>query len=123
MNAKIAGSNGARLSETITNTTPNELWANGTSSAIAVNIQYFASTSEATAFFNNQSFGYTTAPPSYSVSTPNGIAAYKQVTGLTPSIDVEAYKLISFNFASVQANVAIQQDAFVIWGQVTVTGL
>jgi hypothetical protein len=44
---------------------------------MALNIQYFSSTGEATAFYNNQSFGYTAG---LNVSI-NGSAAYEQVMG------------------------------------------
>ncbi|MGD0716773.1 MAG: hypothetical protein ABR979_01730 [Halobacteriota archaeon] len=119
-NVVANGSDGARLTETISNTTPQSLWANGTSTTLGINIQYFSSTGEATAFYNNQSFGYT---PTSNLTIINGSSLYEQVMGHAPSISDGAYKLVNFNFASAQIDVVVQRGEFVMWGEVTETGL
>jgi len=118
-NAFANGSDGAQLTATIKNTTPDGLWTNGTITTMALNVQHFSSVDEATAFYNNQSFGYTAGLN----TTINGTSVYEQVMGHAPSVSTGSYKLASFNFASAQMDLAMQQGEFVMWGQVSVTGL
>jgi hypothetical protein len=114
------GSDGARLTETIKNTTPQSIWPNGTSTTLGVNIQYFSSTGEATSLYNNQSFGYA---PASNFTYINGTSAYEQVMGHASSTSNQSSKLGNLSLASVQLNLVIQQGEFVTGGQATETGL
>lgn len=105
------GSDGARLSVTFYNATDN------ITATLSMNIQQFSSANDATAFFNNQSFGYTLGlPPNASMFANPANAAYKDTTGHEPSVRNTAYRLNSKSFWAAQADVIMQQGEFVTWG-------
>lgn len=120
------GSDAARVSATLKNNTHDKssLWANGTTVVYALNVKQFASTDEASKFYADQSFGYTTNnTTSTSTSTLNQTGAYHQVTGHEPTVKEYSYKLNSFNFVQAEVSVAAQTDEYVIWGTVTISGI
>lgn len=115
------GTDSVRISGTTTNTTPSGFWANGTTTTSALNVKYFSNKDEATKFYDNVSFGYTasSAKELSNLTTPDN-NIYKQVTGHDATINSGAWKLINFSFVSLSASVAVQQDEFVIWGDISV---
>jgi hypothetical protein len=105
------GNDTAILTITDVNTTPNALFSNGMTMTETFNIKQFASTSEATTFFNSATSGYTR-------NDSAGIDPYRALTGHTATINAAAVKLNSIS-GTVNMSFALQQDNFVTYGTIT----
>ena len=114
------GSDAAQLTFTLKNTTPNGIWANGTATTMAFNIKQFPSVDAATAFYNSQSFGYTimTNDSLKGTGVPQG-TIYAQTTGHNPTLFHGATKMGSISFLQVTGSTIVQQDEFVVWGDIS----
>ena len=111
------GTNAVRVSSTIVNHSTN---GTNMTSTEALNIKQFDNKDDATAFFNNVSFGYvrndSTAPSSNTKDDPYFIAM-----GHTPTIIRGAVKIDSLTFVSASMSIAIQEDEFVTYGTISAT--
>ncbi|MGZ4943444.1 MAG: hypothetical protein ACXVIG_03615 [Halobacteriota archaeon] len=115
------GTDGARITMTEKNSTKTA-FANGSTTTSALNIKQFASTADATTFYDNISFGYTTE--NQTQQTPiKTTSPYKQVMGHDPTVHAYSYKFDSLSFISAQASLAAQTDEFVLWGTISVVNV
>jgi hypothetical protein len=125
-NVVANGTDGARLSVTISNDTKDNssIWRNGTTEVIAFSIKKYTSTADATDAFNQVTFGYTQNDSALNnpALTTNTVDVYKTVMGHTATTKHMATKIDVFNFISAEVSLAIQTDEFVTWGTVSVTG-
>jgi len=114
------GSDAAQLTFTLKNTTPNSIWANGTATTMAFNIKQFPSVDAATAFYNSQSFGYTimTNDSLKGTGVPQGVV-YAQTMGHNATLIHGATKIGSISFLQVTGSTIVQQDEFVVWGDIS----
>jgi hypothetical protein len=115
------GSDAAQLTVTLKNTTPNGIWANGTATTMALNIKHYPSVDAATAFYNSQSFGYTTMTNDSLKGTgvPQGVV-YAQTMGHNATLIHGATKIgSSSSFLQVTGSMIVQQDEFVVWGDIS----
>jgi hypothetical protein len=114
-------------------TTVSKIIANGSDSArftvgtrgpgnetgtVAITVNQFSSTNDASAFFDNATFGYTQMN---GTSIANETAPYKLAFGHDATITNGMYKIDSFNFVTATATYVIQQDEFVQTWSVSVT--
>ena len=118
------GSDAARISVTIENTTYNSFYPNGTIMTFALNITQFSSTDSASKFYNEQSAGFTQDDKNVSVPGPTDmVSPYKTVMGHDAAVKHAAAKIntISLSPLSVGASFIVQTDEFVTWGTFTAT--
>jgi len=102
-----------------THNTSNILYPNGTTTTYSVNVKQFASKDDATSFYDNVSFGYTTSSNvSLPIKPQDNI--YEQVMGHNSTTNNGAWKLESFNFINAQVSFIVQQDEFVTYGSISV---
>jgi len=109
------GTDAVRLSMTIMNNTTNG--GSSTTSTEALNVKQFATKDDATAFFNNVSFGYM-ANDSLASAKP-GTDAYFITTGHNATTQRGAMQINSLTLVTTSVSVAIQQNEFVIYGTVS----
>jgi len=114
------GSNAMRLQWTVVNSTTSGFYQNGTTASYSVNVKQFASTGEATKFYDNVSFGYSSSADVNATSIKPEGNIYKQVTGKDVTVANAAFKIDSFTFVTAQMSLIFQQNEFVVWGTVTV---
>jgi hypothetical protein len=107
------GSNQVQVTATITNSTPQQIFPNGTTTTLALNVEQFPGANAASNFYNSTSFGYTADNGSGSYMSTN---PYRQVTGHSPTIARGAYKLGLTSLTNISMNIITQQDEFVVWG-------
>jgi hypothetical protein len=109
------GSNAVRVSVTTLNTS-KQFSRYGTTQTYALNIQQFPSKEEATAFYNNVTFGYTIGRGNWATSHLN---VYTSIMGHNSTINNSSYKIDHVSSVSALANSASQQDEFVVWGTIS----
>jgi hypothetical protein len=119
------GTDGAILTVLTANTTKDMVSANGSTTKYVLNVKHFSSTDAATAFYNEQSFGYMQAASNGSygglgnMSQPfiNPRGAYYTVTGHNATVNSPAVKITSLFPPTV--DYLLQQNEFVTWGTIT----
>jgi hypothetical protein len=111
------GSDGARLTYTVEDKTPNGFWANGTSTTASVSIKQYSSKDDATKAFDDVSFGYTPGKASdiANITKPTN-NTYLKAFGHNATINNEAVKIDNFSFVSMSASVVEQQDE-IVWSE------
>lgn len=107
-------SDGARITATFLNSSNNE------TATISMNVRQFSSVSDATTYFNNQSFGYTLGMIANGPYVLNpASAAYSDATGHAPTVQNTAYKFGDVSFTEVNIGFIMQQGEFITWGTET----
>jgi len=124
------GTDGARLTVSTVNTTRDAFYTNGSTGKYALNIKHFSSTDAATAFYNEQSVGYTPvgsygSAGQFSISINQSLinprGAYYTVTGQNATVNSAAAKITNLSFVSGESSYVIQQNEFVTWGSTSTT--
>jgi hypothetical protein len=108
------GSDGARVTYIIEDTTKNGLWANGTSLAISGTVKEYASKDEAIKAFDDASFGYKLGNASdIADMTKPANDTYLKAFGHKATINNQATNIDNLSLFSVSATVVGQQDEIV----------
>jgi hypothetical protein len=116
VNSKVIanGSDGARVTYTMEDTTKNGLWANGTSTTVSGSVKQYSSKDEATKAFDDVSFGYTPGKASDIANMTNPANdTYLKAFGHKATINNQATKIDNLSFVSVSGSMAEQQDEIV----------
>jgi hypothetical protein len=116
VNSKVIanGSDGARVTYTVEDTTKNGLWANGTTLTVSGSVKQYSSKDEATKAFDDVSFGYTPGNASDIADMKKPANdTYLKAFGHTATINNQATRIDNFSLFSVSASVAGQQDEIV----------
>jgi len=117
---KENGSDTVRLQWTVVNSTTSGFYSNGTTTTYSVNVKQFANIDDATAFYDDTSFGYAPSTTINATLIKPEDNIYQQVTGKNVTVLNGAWKLDSFAFVTMQASFVIQQNEFVVWGTASV---
>ncbi|MFZ0926475.1 MAG: hypothetical protein WCE82_09550 [Halobacteriota archaeon] len=118
------GSDAARMSATIENTTYNSFYPNGTITTYTYNITQFSSTDDAAKFYNEQSVGFTQNDTGVNAPGPTDmVSPYKTVMAHDAAVKHLAVKINSISIfpLSVGASWIVQTDEFVTGGTMTAT--
>ena len=113
---KENGSDTVRLQWIVVNSTTSGFYSNGTTTTYSVNVKQFANTDDATAFYDDTSFGYVPSTTVNATLIKPEDNIYQQVTGKNVTVLNGAWKLDSFALVTTQASFVVQQDEFVVWG-------
>jgi hypothetical protein len=117
---KENGSDTVRLQWTVVNSTTSGFDSNGTTTTYSVNVKQFANTDDATAFYDDTSFGYAPSTTVNATLIKPEDNIYQQVTGKNVTVLNGAWKLDSFTFVTMRASFVVQQNEFVVWGAASV---
>jgi hypothetical protein len=112
---KENGSETIRLQWTVVNSTTSGFYSNGSTTTYSVNVKQFANVDDATAFYDDTSFGYAPSTTVNATLIKPEDNIYQQVTGKNVTVLNGAWKLDSFSFVTM-ASFVIQQNEFVVWG-------
>jgi hypothetical protein len=116
------GSDGARVTYTIEDTSKGLLSANGTSTTISGSVRQYSSKDEATKAFDDVSFGYTPVKASDIANiTKPANNTYLKAFGHNATINNEAAKIDNFSFVSMSLSMVEQQDEIVTSLTVSIT--
>jgi hypothetical protein len=108
------GSNGARVSMTIEDTSKSGFW-NGSASTESISITTYGSTADAKKAYDDASFGYTPGKASDVANmTKPANDTYLNAFGRTPTVNNQAMKINSLSFVNIDVSIIAQQDE-IVW--------
>jgi hypothetical protein len=108
------GSDGARVTYTVEDTSKGLLWANGTSTTVSGSVRQYSSKDEATKAFDDVSFGYKPVKASDIANiTKPANNTYLKAFGHNATINNEASKMDNLSFVSMSLSMVEQQDEIV----------